>query len=350
MSDAQNKMYIISWMVVTVAMVRAEYPWTFDNDLFGGPDFWGLMNKHWRMCTVGQLQSPVNIDPSKMLFDPSLTPLKYSEVQVDSELENTGQLPLLQFNSTDMKMNISGGPLTPYSYTLHHVGFHFGRSKDNERGSEHTVDRVRFPAELQLMGYNSDLYHNFTEAMTQPKGLVGISVIVDVGEYPNAELRRLTVASQSIVYKDQRTPIQKFRPFGLLPSSNTYITYEGSLTQPGCHETVTWIVMNHPIYITQEDLAIWDDLLQNEQKQSSPVYMGPNYRPLKPVNGRLFRTNINVNYKKNRSDGSCPTNIYVDMGYRSNPKRSVNTSIKTMNKRHSPSFKVWSEVDKNFDF
>lgn len=47
-------------------------------------------------------------------------------------------------------------------------------------GSEHTIDRVRFPAEIQLMAYNSDLYENFTDAMIQPKGILAISVIVDV--------------------------------------------------------------------------------------------------------------------------------------------------------------------------
>ncbi|CAD5216522.1 unnamed protein product [Bursaphelenchus xylophilus] len=347
MSSDLFRMRTLWWLMVTVMTALAEYPWTFDNDLFGGPDFWGLMNKHWRMCTLGQLQSPVNIDPSRLLFDPALTPLKYQEVQIDAEIQNTGQMPLLQFNNSEIKMNISGGPVSPYSFTLHHIAFHFGRTKDNERGSEHTVDRVRFPAEIQLMGYNSDLYHNFTEAMSQPKGLIGIAVIVDIGEYPNAELRRLTVASQSIVYKDSKAQIQRFRPFSLLPKSETYITYDGSLTHPGCHETVTWVVMNHPIYITQDDLAIWDDLQQTDQKQLSPVYMGPNYRPLKPVNGRLFRTNINVKYKS-RTDGSCPSNIYVDMGYRSNPKRSINnTSLNALQRRHA---NFWSDVDSNLGF
>lgn len=80
-------------------------------------------------------------------------------------------------------MNITGGPAAPYTYKLHHVAFHFGRTKDNERGSEHTVDRVRFPAELQLFAYNSELYNNFSEAMTQPKGLLAIAIIVDVSLY-----------------------------------------------------------------------------------------------------------------------------------------------------------------------
>lgn len=37
--------------------------------------------------------------------------------------------------------------------------------------------------------------------MTQPRGLLAIAVIVDMGSRTEVELRRLTVASQSITFK-----------------------------------------------------------------------------------------------------------------------------------------------------
>jgi len=108
--------------------------------------------------------------------------------------------------------------------------------------------------------------------------------------------------------------IRKFHPSSLLPKhSDHYVTYEGSLTYPGCYETVTWAVMNNPIYISREDLAIWGELQQVEKNMSSsrtagsttspssPLYISPNYRPLQPENGRLVRTNINVEYRVSRS-------------------------------------------------
>lgn len=47
-----------------------------------GPDFWGLVNRDWRMCTAGQMQSPVNIDPAQLLFDPHLGRISIDDVYV----------------------------------------------------------------------------------------------------------------------------------------------------------------------------------------------------------------------------------------------------------------------------
>ena len=40
----------------------------------------------------------------------------------------------------------------------------------------------------------------------------------------------------------------------LLPKTDHYITYDGSLTQPGCYETVTWILYNKPAIISREQV------------------------------------------------------------------------------------------------
>ncbi|CAO4364946.1 unnamed protein product [Caenorhabditis nigoni] len=320
-----------------------QYPWTFDNDLFGGPDFWGLLHGDWRMCTAGQMQSPVNIDPSQLLYDPHLMPINIEGNIVEAVFENTGQLPVVTIKDLPNKptINITGGPTMPYKYNLHQISVHFGRADEGEKGSEHTVDRVRFPAEIQLLAYNSALYPNFSVAMTSPRGLLAVSVIVDIGKTTAVELRRLTVASQSITYKGQSTNLTDFQPSALLPKTSHYVTYEGSLTYPGCHETVTWVILNNPIYITNDDLQIWNELQKTETKQPEPSYMTPAYRPLKSLNGRLLRTNINVGSKESAASSSCPSNIYVEMGYRANPGRNKrNDSVSRRYVRQSEVFEI----------
>lgn len=126
--------------------------------------------------------------------------------------------------------------------------------------------------EVQLVAYNTDLYPNFTSASKSPHGIAILSVLVDVscfvrncvksqiyifqfGPETNQELIKLTIATASISYKDQRVQLADFEPWRLLPFTRDIITYEGSLTSPGCHETVTWIILNQPIFIKKEHVS-----------------------------------------------------------------------------------------------
>jgi len=42
----------------------------------------------------------------------------------------------------------------------------------------------------------------------------------------------------------------------LLPVTSHYVTYDGSLTQPGCQETVTWLLLNKPFYISERHVRV----------------------------------------------------------------------------------------------
>lgn len=52
--------------------------------LFAGPAFWGLINPEWSLCNKGRRQSPVNLEPNKLLFDPNLRPLHIDKHRVRS--------------------------------------------------------------------------------------------------------------------------------------------------------------------------------------------------------------------------------------------------------------------------
>ncbi|XP_078324662.1 carbonic anhydrase-related protein 10-like [Crassostrea virginica] len=72
----------------------------------------------------------------------------------------------------------------------------------------------------------------------------------------------------------------------------TYLTYEGSLTQPGCQETVTWVILNKPLYISTYQLEKLRELTRGNGI-GDPL-MENNFRPVQPDNRRLVRTNIPV--------------------------------------------------------
>lgn len=48
--------------------------------------------------------------------------------------------------SPDMNVYVESGPLGYYKYKFAEAHFHFGEV--NDRGSEHTIDEQRFPAEV----------------------------------------------------------------------------------------------------------------------------------------------------------------------------------------------------------
>ena len=37
-----------------------------------GPSFWGRLNPKWNLCSKGKKQSPIDVNPAHLLFDPSL--------------------------------------------------------------------------------------------------------------------------------------------------------------------------------------------------------------------------------------------------------------------------------------
>lgn len=54
---------------------------------------------------------------------------------------------------------VTGGPLpSDHEYELHEVRFHWG--KENQRGSEHTVNFKAFPMEVSVNCVNHDIVHN----------------------------------------------------------------------------------------------------------------------------------------------------------------------------------------------
>ena len=93
------------------------------------------------------------------------------------------------------------------------------------------------------------------------------------------------------------------------------MTYEGSLTQPSCVETVQWIISNKPLYMSLSDLqSIRNTVVLEGQGEG-------NFRPTQMINSRSLRTNIpshpgetsmeeNPSSKYAPNPGSHPNNVY----------------------------------------
>uniref|UniRef100_T1JAV0 Alpha-carbonic anhydrase domain-containing protein n=1 Tax=Strigamia maritima TaxID=126957 RepID=T1JAV0_STRMM len=124
---------------------------------------------------------------------------------------------------------------------------------------------------------------------------------------PDYNCHGLTVVDE----KRQQAPVKNISIRQLLPDTDFFMTYEGSTTMPGCHETVTWIILNKPIYITKQQLHALRKLMQGD-KEHPKAPLGSNFRSPLPLHHRPVRTNIDFKGKQGKH---CPT-MYHEMYYK----------------------------------
>ncbi|KAK3611111.1 hypothetical protein CHS0354_007365 [Potamilus streckersoni] len=290
-----------------------EHWWGYDG--ISGPSRWG-MNPEWTICKNGKHQSPIDIKPETLLFDHHLKYVQIDLTHVNGQLVSTGNdVTFWVSEENHHHINISSGPLS-YLYRLSHIKLHYGYDKDN--GSEHTVANRHFSGEIHFIAYNVELYKNYEEASISPKGLVILSVFLSVNDEVEMNRAFSTFENKLIEIeignwstgaggKRKMTDIHYFSIEDLLPKTEHYMTYSGSLTQPGCQETATWIIFNKPIHIPSMQL-------KNLLKRSHPEWMHANRRPIMPLNHRTVRTNIN--FKGRRKSRLC--DMEVNMFYQVN--------------------------------
>ncbi|TNN01000.1 hypothetical protein fugu_012246 [Takifugu bimaculatus] len=175
---------------------------------------------------------------------------------------------------------LKGGPLQD-QFRLCQFHFHWGES--NAWGSEHTVDRRLFPAELHLVHWNSDKYSLFEEAVSGDNGLAVIGVFLKVGKRHEG-LQKLVDALPAIRHKGSVVEFTRFDPACLLPSNTEdYWTYHGSLTTPPLTESVTWIVMKQHIEVSHDQLAVFRSLLFTSAEEEVQKSMVNNFRVQQPL-------------------------------------------------------------------
>ncbi|KAF5888617.1 carbonic anhydrase-related protein-like, partial [Clarias magur] len=207
-----------------------------ETDLFPGRDEldWGYEEGvEWGLLfpeANGENQSPINLNSREACYDPRLLEVGLTPNYVvcrDCEVINDGHTVRIMLKS---KSVVTGGPLpSDHEFELHEVRFHWG--KENQRGSEHTVNFKAFPMELHLIHWNSTLFNSIDDAMGQRNGILIIALFV----------------------QGKTKVIPCFNPNTLLPDPllRDYWVYEGSLTTPPCSEKVTWILYRYPLTISQ---------------------------------------------------------------------------------------------------
>ncbi|KAK7807257.1 hypothetical protein U0070_003257 [Myodes glareolus] len=217
-----------------------------------GPEHW---YKDFPIAN-GERQSPVDIDTKTAQYDPALQPLSVCYDQATSKkILNNGHSFNVEFDDSQDCSVLKGGPLNG-TYRLIQFHFHWGSSDGH--GSEHTVNKTKYAAEIG--------------PATQ-----GLQKVLD--------------ALSAIKTKGKSAAFTNFDPRSLLPGNFDYWTYPGSLTTPPLLECVTWIVLKEPITVSSEQMSQFRRLNFNTEGEPEEL-MVDNWRPAQPLKNRKIKASF----------------------------------------------------------
>ncbi|XP_038068664.1 carbonic anhydrase-related protein-like isoform X1 [Patiria miniata] len=270
---------------------------------------WGLHFPEAR----GDCQSPININSRQAVYDSTLNKPSLNAdyalcrecemintgntVQISVKYKPDGVMAGLGKSEPPPRSVLTGGPLAPdSSYELAEFTFHWG--KEDDRGSEHTVNGKAYPMELHLIHWNSQLYETVEEAMGRDDGIAIVALFIQVGR-EHVGLRTLTDYLETVQSKGKSISITTpFHPTCLLPDPmlRDFWSYQGSLTTPPCNEKVTWILFRYPLTISHTQMEEFRRL-KNYPKGSHPAadddgFLADNFRPTQPLNDRVVRASF----------------------------------------------------------
>jgi hypothetical protein len=84
-----------------------------------------------------------------------------------------------------------------FRFQFEQLFFHWGRS-GSATGSEHSLDKSFFPAELQMFGFNAHLFRNLSEASQHPHGAVAVAVMIKEADRERAANREIKAVTEHL--------------------------------------------------------------------------------------------------------------------------------------------------------
>ncbi len=263
--------FAVVMTVLTFSSLASAQVWNHNPASSIGPLHWGTVAPSFATCgdsvtgEVGMKQSPIDIVPANAPLA-NFFPLFFQYQPTPLTIENTGHYVEVPYDPNSY-LFVGSQPTDAYQL----VQFHF------HAPSEHTINGVRYDAELHLV-HTNDIGETAVVGVLLSRSVAGLPIFD-------------TIMANAPTSPGEVELHQEVNVSDLLPPGKGFYRYAGSLTTPPCSEGVQWFLMKNPVPITFNAVAKLHNLIS-----MLPDYGGyaNNNRPVTNLNGRAVLKSINI--------------------------------------------------------